>query len=217
MLSWWDEWPLVTENEDAGHEDDTPHLRESGLRNPGNVCLWNPGIHQMLTCGIQNPRFWNAEYSSKNPVSSTGNPESTAWNPRFPYMARLLMPPIPQWNVKYKIRRAVDTFVFRVYLGPFINHIIRSPWPSHFHTLTCQPTTLETTAVQSLNCSPKRHAELLLVLTTVQRRVAAFPTMPQGFFFCFPVARVPGQYTCDTARVEEFKNVTRVGCVTICG
>ena len=110
-------------------EGDTPHLRESGLWHPGNVCLWNPGIHQMLTCGIQNPRFWNPEYSSKNPVSSTGNPESTAWNPHFPSMARLLMPPMPQWNVEYKIRRAVDTFVFRVCLGPFINHIIRSPWP----------------------------------------------------------------------------------------
>ena len=83
------------------------------LRNPSNAY-----------CGIQNPRFWNPEYSSKNPESSTGNPESTAWSPRFPYMARLLMPPMTQWNVEYKIRRAVDTFLFRVSLGPFINHII---------------------------------------------------------------------------------------------
>ena len=153
-------------------------------------------------CGIQNARFWNPEYSSKNPESSTRNPESTAWNLQFPYMARLLMPPMTQWNVEYKIRRAVDTFLFSVSLGPFINYII-----SHFHTLTHQPTTLETTAIlaiQSLKSSPKRHTELLLVLTTAQRRVAPFPTMPHGFFF-FPVARAPGQCTFDTARVDEFK------------
>ena len=43
-----------------------------------------------LSCGIRNPELWNQEYSSrnpesrvpltKNPESSTCDPESTAWN-----------------------------------------------------------------------------------------------------------------------------------------
>jgi len=56
------------------------------------------GIRENFACKIRNPRFWNLEYSSRNPEftsdwnpeskfhsqrleSSTWNPESTAWNP----------------------------------------------------------------------------------------------------------------------------------------
>ena len=61
----------------------SPHVRDSGFRNPGNVCLWNPeswvlesGIQLKvsgipLTIGIQNPsstdKYWN-------PVSGIQNP-----------------------------------------------------------------------------------------------------------------------------------------------
>ena len=101
-----------------------------GIRNPSDAY-----------CGIQNPRFWNPEYSSKNPESST-------WSPQFPYIGRLFMPPMPQWNVEYKIRRAVDTFLFRVFLGPFINHVTSSgvhnpsifiPSPTNLQHLKQQP------------------------------------------------------------------------------
>ena len=68
-----------------------PHVKESGFKNPGNFCLWNPesgkiwhmesGIRLKesgipLTIKIQNPRstdkYWN---------TVPWNPESTAWNP----------------------------------------------------------------------------------------------------------------------------------------
>ena len=60
---------------------------------------WRILNKEILACGIRNPGLWNTEYSSRNPqshlrleseiqdpltiklVSSTSNPESTAWNP----------------------------------------------------------------------------------------------------------------------------------------
>ena len=44
------------------------HVRESGLRNMENVCLWDPesGKTKLLGDG-QNRWNWNQEYSSRNP------------------------------------------------------------------------------------------------------------------------------------------------------
>ena len=50
------------------------HVRESGFRNPGNFCQWNPGV-------------WNPEYSCRNLEShwqlESGNrvPLEKIWNP----------------------------------------------------------------------------------------------------------------------------------------
>ena len=43
------------------------HVRESGLRNMENFCLWDPesGKTKLLGDG-QNRRNWNQEYSSRN-------------------------------------------------------------------------------------------------------------------------------------------------------
>ena len=58
--------------------------------------VWRILNKEILACGIRNPGLWNTEYSSRNHlrleseiqdpltiklVSSTSNPESTAWNP----------------------------------------------------------------------------------------------------------------------------------------
>ena len=60
----------------------SPHVRESGFRNPGNLGLWNPkcwglesGI-QLTESGIQVPM-------TKNLESSTWNTESKEWDPEF--------------------------------------------------------------------------------------------------------------------------------------
>lgn len=44
-----------------------PHVRESGLRNMGNFCLWDPesGKNKLLVYG-QNRWKWNQKYSSRN-------------------------------------------------------------------------------------------------------------------------------------------------------
>ena len=60
-----------------------PHVREQGLQNPGNFCLWYPeywalesGIQLQesgiqLTIGIQNPSYTDKEC---NPVIAIQNP-----------------------------------------------------------------------------------------------------------------------------------------------
>ena len=64
---------------DGESKEKSPHVRESGLQNPGNFCLWIPesgkflfvdcGIRENFTYNIRNPGFWNLEYSSRNPES----------------------------------------------------------------------------------------------------------------------------------------------------
>ena len=64
---------------DDESKEKSPHVRESGLQNPGNFCLWIPesgkfllvdcGIRENFTYNIRNPGFWNLEYSSGNPES----------------------------------------------------------------------------------------------------------------------------------------------------
>ena len=47
------------------------HVRESGFRNPGNLCLRNPypEYEKILFVESGNARLWNQEYSSGNPES----------------------------------------------------------------------------------------------------------------------------------------------------
>ena len=43
-----------------------PNQLTAGFRNQGKFLLVESGILENLACGIQNPRHWNPEYSSKN-------------------------------------------------------------------------------------------------------------------------------------------------------
>ena len=44
----------------------SPNQLTAGFRNQGKFLLVESGILENLACGIQNPRHWNPEYSSKN-------------------------------------------------------------------------------------------------------------------------------------------------------
>ena len=39
----------------------SPHLRESGFRNPVNFCLWDPESGKSFAREILNPELWNPE------------------------------------------------------------------------------------------------------------------------------------------------------------
>ena len=39
----------------------SPHLRESGFRNPVNFCLWDPESGKRFAREILNPGLWNPE------------------------------------------------------------------------------------------------------------------------------------------------------------
>ena len=70
----------------------SPHVRESGIRNPANFCFWNPeswvlesgiqlkesGIAPMI--GIQNPSSTDKDW---NPVPGIRNPQRGIQNPRL--------------------------------------------------------------------------------------------------------------------------------------
>ena len=68
--------------------NESPHVKESGFRNPGNFCNWNPESWA-LESGIQvyesripiTIRIRNPSSTEKDLESSNWNPESTAWNP----------------------------------------------------------------------------------------------------------------------------------------
>ena len=53
----------------------SPHVRESGFRNPGNLGLWNAKCWD-LESGIQVPMMKNLESSSWNTESKEWDPES---------------------------------------------------------------------------------------------------------------------------------------------
>ena len=71
--------------------DLSPHVRESGMRNPANFLLLESGIqrlesgiHNGLESGIQkvgirNPKGWNPESRSWDPESRGWDPESTTF------------------------------------------------------------------------------------------------------------------------------------------
>ena len=46
---------------------ESPHLRESGFREIFACGIQNP---ENLSCGIWNPRFWDPEYSSRDPTNA---------------------------------------------------------------------------------------------------------------------------------------------------
>ena len=77
------------------HSTYSPHERESGSRNPGNFCSWNPesrvlksGIQLKesgipLTIGIQNLSSPDKDW---NPVPGIRNPRSGIQNPRLSWI-----------------------------------------------------------------------------------------------------------------------------------
>ena len=76
----------------------SPHVKESGFRNPRNFCIWNPESWKFLLLesgilglgirntgvGIRNPTNNSNPESNSTEIdleSSNWNPESTGWNP----------------------------------------------------------------------------------------------------------------------------------------
>ena len=64
------------------------HVRDCGLQNPENFCLWNLESRKFILWN-PNPGLWNPRYSSRNPD----------WNPESKFHWRRIRNPVPRiWN-----------------------------------------------------------------------------------------------------------------------